>query len=222
MINFELSAEQLKKDTLDMARLVRKQIELNKESLDNWDKDIVHEIIANEKRVDVYDLKITMDVEDILALYNPVAVNLRFVLACFNISSNLERIGDNARKMANFVLEFDNPLDKNVRQQLRFDEMYDQLMVMINEICTAFENEDTHMVRKMFRQDHLINEIYKNSHKTTIGLIRENPELIEQTLYLYTIIKKMERIGDLCKNIAEELIFYIEAKMVKHAKKKEI
>ncbi|MCX6257657.1 MAG: phosphate signaling complex protein PhoU [Bacteroidia bacterium] len=220
MINLELSLKQLKQDTLDMAKLVKGQVEKNKESLDTWDQDIVHEIIANEKRVDVYDLKITLDVENILALYNPVAVDLRFVLSCLNTASNLERIGDNARKMANFVLEFEKPLDATIRKELRFDEMYDQTLIMMSEICSGIENEDTKLARKLFKQDHLLNEIHMNSHKTSVILFRQYPELIEQTLYLYSIIKKMERIGDLCKNIAEELIFHIEAKVVKHSNKK--
>lgn len=220
MNNSEFALIQLKKDTSEMAWIVKNQINRTKECIELWDKDLVYEISAVEKRIDTYDLKITIDVENILALYNPVASDLRLVLACYNICSNLERIGDNARKIANLVKDFDKPIDNIFKTQLKFDEMFSQINIMAEETCNAFENEDSKSVRILFKQDIIINEIYQNSHKITAELIKNHPNSIEQLLYLYTISKKIERMGDLFKNIAEEIVFYAEAEILKHSKTK--
>ncbi len=220
MTHLNVELPQLKRNVMSMMLLVRSQIHKSKEAIDSFDKDLALEIISNEKRVNARELKIDNDCENILALYQPVAIDLRFVMASYNINSTLERIGDNAESIARYIHEFKESLDADIRKKLRFDEMYENAILMLNSVIDAFEAEDTKLARKVFNLDLILNEIHSKSAETTEKLIKEYPDKISLLLSTYSIIKKLERIGDLSKNIAEEIIFYLEAKVLKHALKK--
>jgi phosphate transport system protein len=82
----------------------------------------------------------------------------------------------------------------------------------------AFEEEDTKLARKVFPKDNILNEINEEGAKKIGQLIRKDPSRVDQYIYILSIIRKLERVGDLTKNISEEIIFYIEAKVLKHKK----
>ena len=117
MTHLEIELQSLKSEMIEMFGLVLSQIEKSKESLVRLDKDLAREIMVNEKRVNGFELKIDRDCENIIALFHPVAVDLRFVLACLKINSNLERIGDIAEGIARFILEIKMEPEKNSLKQ---------------------------------------------------------------------------------------------------------
>jgi phosphate transport system protein len=90
---------------------------------------------------------------------------------------------------------------------------------MMHEIEEAFENEDTIKARSIFKQDEVLDKINLEANKNIEAYIRLHPDNIEQALYVLSTIRKLERVGDQAKNIAEEVIFYLEAKVLKHTKK---
>jgi phosphate transport system protein len=181
-------------------------------------RDLAEEILSNERRVNAMELKIDRDCENILALFNPVAIDLRFVMACFKINSDLERLGDNAEGIARYILSSEEKLEDKVLEELRFLEMFDTATEMLNVVYEAFENEDTKLARKVFPKDKILNEINGEAAKKVGELIRDDPSRVDQYIYLLSIIRKLERVGDLSKNISEETIFYVEAKVLKHKK----
>lgn len=156
------------------------------------------------------------DCENIIALFNPVAIDLRFVLACLKINSNLERIGDIAEGICQFVLNIKLEPEKSLLENTRMMEMFDTSIMVLDDTMQAFETEDTKLARSVFKKDEILDEINLNANQAVADFIRENPERINQSLYLLSSIRKLERVGDQCKNIAEEIIFYIEAKVLKH------
>ncbi|MBL4593496.1 MAG: phosphate signaling complex protein PhoU [Flavobacteriales bacterium] len=220
MTHLDSELDQIKQQVIEMMSLVKSQLAKGKEAVLTFDKDLVHEINANENRVNAMELNIDRDVENVLALYSPVAVDLRFVMASFKISSDLERIGDNAVGIAKYINNVDVQLAQKNLDKIRFTEMYENALAMLDDVFEAFEKEDTKLARKVFIKDKVLNEINSNAANIAIELIKEKPEKIHNYLYLLSIIRKLERVGDLTKNIAEELIFYIEAKVLKHRKKK--
>jgi phosphate transport system protein len=219
MTHLDEQIKELKSEVIAMMKLVYKQLDKGKQAVLNFDKSLAHEINSTEKRVNAMELSIDRTCENILALYNPVAIDLRFVMASFKISSDLERLGDNAVGIAKYINNVDAPLDKNELDKIRFEEMYSNALEILNNVFEAFEKEDTELARKVFVKDIVLNEINKNAAPTAVELIKNNPDKIYNYLYLLSIIRKLERVGDLSKNIAEELIFYIEAKVLKHRKK---
>lgn len=216
MSHLDSEIKNLKNEMLEMFTLVRSQLEKSKVSLIHLDKDLAREVLVNEKRVNGFELKLDRDCENIIALFNPVAIDLRFVLACLKINSNLERIGDIAEGICQFVLNIKLEPEKSLLETTRLVEMFDTSIIILQEVMEAFDKEDTRLARSVFKKDEILDEINLNANQAVAIFIRANNERINQSLYLLSTIRKLERVGDQCKNIAEEIIFYIEAKVLKH------
>lgn len=216
MTHLDAEIKNLKSEMLEMFALVKSQLEKSKQSLIRLDKDLAREVLVHEKRVNGFELKVDRDCENIIALFNPVAIDLRFVLACLKINSNLERIGDIAEGICQFVLNIKLEPEKALLENTRMMEMFDTSIMVLDDTMHAFETEDTRLARSVFKKDEILDEINLNANQAVADFIRENPERINQSLYLLSSIRKLERVGDQCKNIAEEIIFYIEAKVLKH------
>ncbi len=221
MSHLDIELQQLKTETMKMWLLVNLQLAKGKESLLKLDKDLAREVILSERRVNAYELKLDRDCENIFALFNPVAVDLRFVLAVLKINNNLERTGDIVEGIAKFVLNVDSNFDTKLLEITRVVEMYAAANSMMEGVLEAFDKEDTSLARKAFQQDELLDDINIKANSIIADYIRSHPDNIDATLYLLSIIRKLERVGDQAKNMAEEIIFYIEAKVLKHRSKVE-
>jgi phosphate transport system protein len=167
------------------------------------------------------ELKIDRDCEDIFALYSPVAVDLRFLLAVLKINTNLERIGDIAEGIAKMILDTKEPFKKSLLDATMVIEMYDECLQMVAEILNAFEKEDSVIARRIFKRDELLDEINRKANELIAKYIADHPQDMEQALTILSMIRRLERIGDQAENIAEEIIFYIEAKVLKHLSKRD-
>jgi phosphate transport system protein len=216
MTHLDTELKNLKTDMIEMFGLVLSQLNKSQEALINLDKDLAREVLINERRVNGFELKIDRDCENIIALFNPVAVDLRFVLATMKINSNLERIGDIAEGICQFVLNIKLEPEKELLEKTRIVEMFNTGSSILEDVMNAFEKEDTRLARSVFKNDEILDEININSTQAVADFIRANPDRINQSLYTLSIIRKLERVGDQCKNISEEIIFYIEAKVLKH------
>jgi len=221
MTHLDVELKKLRRDMTEMFGLVYSQLEKSRQALVNFDKDLAREVRVNEKRVNSFELKLDRDCENIIALFNPVAVDLRFVIACLKINSNLERIGDIAEGIAQFVISIKNAPDPGLLQQTRVVEMFDTANSIVFDVMTAFENEDTSLARNVFVKDELLDDINGAANNAVADFIRANLDKLNQSLYMLSTIRKLERVGDQSKNIAEEIIFYIEARVLKHKKKHE-
>lgn len=221
MTHLDIELQLLKSDVIKMWTLVQSQLVKGKEALFRLDKDLARQVILSERRVNAYELKIDRDCENIFALFNPVAVDLRCVLAVLKINSNLERIGDIAEGIAKFVLDVDETFDKKLLEITRVVEMYEVGHKMLGDVLEAFDKEDSSLARTVFSLDEELDDINKEAPAVIANYIRNNQDKIEQALYIISTIRKLERLGDQTKNIAEEIIFYIEAKVLKHRTKQE-
>jgi len=219
MTQLDNEIHDLKDELIELWLLVNLQLEKAHQSLVSMDKDLAREVIANEKRVNSYELKLDRNCENVFALFNPVAMDLRFVLAVLKINSNLERTGDIAEGIAKFVKEMADDFDKTLLDITSVNEMFEASIYMMSNVLEAFEKEDTKLARKIFKQDEILDKINKKANGVIAKYCKENPDKIEQALYLLSIIRKLERVGDQAKNMAEETIFYIEAKVLKHKSK---
>lgn len=204
-----------------MQRLVRSQLTKCKNALIYFDTDLAKEVLFNEKRVNGLELKIDRDCENILALFNPVAIDLRFILAALKINSNMERIGDNAEGIARYVLDVTTPFDEELLHEYEVERMYSAAVSMMDDALDALIKEDTSLARKVFQKDDILDTINRKATGLTLRYIREQRQDTLHYLNLLSIIRKLERVGDQTKNVAEEIIFFLEAKVLKHGPKKE-
>ena len=222
MTHLDIEIKNLKTDMLEMFSMVKSQLHKSREALVKLDKDLAREVMINEKRVNSFELKLDRDCENIIALFNPVAVDLRFVLASLKINSNLERVGDIADGIARFIINLKIEPEMELLEKTRLLEMFDTAAVMLNDVSLAFENEDTRLARSIFKHDEILDEINQNANEVVAEYIKNHIDRVNQSLYLLSTIRKLERVGDQTKNIAEEIIFYIEAKVLKHKADKRI
>lgn len=220
MTHLDGEIKNLKNDMQEMFGLVKSQLSKSREALVKLDKDLAREVMVNEKRVNSFELKLDRDCENIIALFNPVAVDLRFVLASLKINSNLERVGDIADGIARFIINIKLEPEIELLEKTRLLEMFDTAAGMLNDVAIAFEKEDTKLARSIFKHDEILDEINQNANAAVADYIRVNTDRINQSLYLLSTIRKLERVGDQTKNIAEEIIFYVEAKVLKHKAEK--
>ncbi len=220
MTHLEEELTMLKSEITVMWQKVISQLHKTREALLEFDKDLAREVVSAEKRVNALELKIDRDCENIFALFNPVAVDLRTVLAVLKINNNLERSGDIAEGIAKYIISANEPFDKELLEKTQILRMYDETNSILEDVLKAFETEDTRMARSIFKRDELVDEINVKANAVVADFMRSHPDKIEEGLYLISMIRKLERVGDHCKNIAEEIIFNIEAKVLKHKSKK--
>ena len=219
MTHLETELSNLRLELNEMWALVISQVKESREALLNFDKEAAAEILFKEKMVDVFELKLDRDCENIIALYNPVASDLRLTIAIIKIVLNLERIADFAKGIAKFIAK--SPRDSINSELLKIshaEELLTSALAMLTDAKTALDNENSRMAVSIFAKDSLIDEITNTSNKVIAAYILQNPEEIDEALNIHSIIRKIERMGDHCNNIAEEIVFYIEAKVLKHNK----
>ena len=207
----------LKNEINQMWNLVYNQIEHAGRAVTTFDKDLAQTVLLRERRVNTYELKIDNDIEDIIALYNPLGIDLRFVLATLKINTNLERIADFAEGISRFVIKSESAgVDLELIKKLRLEEMYGEVLAMLSLAKKALEEEKIDLATSIFSKDDVLDEIYASSVKIWAMHMRQNPADAELCLDLSAMVRKLERAGDHITNIAEEIVFYIDAKVLKH------
>ena len=219
MSPIEYEMQQLKADIIKMSKLVSAQMKDALLTLAKMDKQLAIETIATEKEVNNLELSIDRSCENIFALHNPVANDLRLVLAQLRINYNLEKIGDIAASIAKFVK---NKLDYDYTfliEETHALQMFEEANDLLFDVMKSFETEDVELARNILKRDRTLNELNKTARKVIIEQIKKDPERVEECLQMLSLVRKLERAGDQSKSIAEEIIFFVEAKIVKHAPK---
>lgn len=221
MRHLEQELVALRQDVINMWKLVISQVSNAGEAILSFDKELAQKVSMREKKVDAYELKIDSECENIIALHQPVAVDLRFVLAVLKINSNLERIADFAYGISRVLIA--NPtviLDAELIMDTNLRVMVEHVNKMLSQGLDAFENEKPDFATAIFSEDFQVDEINKNAAHHFADYIQKNPDRAFDCLQLFSTFRRLERIGDHCSNIAEEIFFYIDAKVLKHAPKK--
>ena len=191
----------LKKEIDEMWTLVYNQLERAGDAVLTSDRELAQQVCVCERRVNAFELKIDSDVEDIIALYNPVAIDLRFVLAMLKINNDLERLGDFAEGISRFALNTMEPvMDAELMEKLRLKEMIAQVLSMLELAKRALQEESQDLAISVFAKDNLVDEINANAPAILTEYIGQHPD---SALY--------------CLNIAEEIVFFIDAKVLKHS-----
>lgn len=214
----ELTA--LRNNLIDMFLLVQKQLRKSMKALQTLDKDLAREVLFNERRVNAEELKIDKDCENLVALFSPVAIDLRFIFAAFKINSHLESIGDSAKGISKFVLELDQKYSDELLADLQLLKMYEMANAMLENNIAALRHDDTAQARAIFNKDEELDAINRQATAVVAAHLAKGGTDVVPLLNLISIVRRLERVGDLNSNIAEELIFYVEAKVLKHEKEK--
>jgi phosphate transport system protein len=218
----EKESQALKDRVGEMWQLVLSQFEKAKQAYLTGDIELAREVVSREKRVDTFELRIDSDCENYIALYSPVAVDLRLVLSLIKISGTLERIGDFAEGIARHVIaDRCVPLSEELKGALKMEEMFDTVISMLSDSFVALESENTKLSGRILQKDEAVDGLFRAAVGALTAHIEKNPAQGRCALETMLVVRKIERAGDHVSNIVEEIVFYIDAKILKHSKSKE-
>lgn len=220
MEHLQAEMEALRNEMLEMYKLVLLQVERAQNALIDNNLAVVKEIASTEKLVNAKELQIDSRCETILALFTPVAVDLRFILSALKININLERIGDIADNIARMITHTKPGIDRELLEKINAKQAFAASIDMYKNLLQAFEKEDTLLARDILIKDEYIDNITDESVSMVEEYTKVKPDSITQAIPAISIMKMVERIGDHLKNIAEEIIFYAEARVLKHSSPK--
>jgi phosphate transport system protein len=221
MTRLQEELNQLRESLSNMAFLVTQQLRKSVNALLEEDYDLANEVLYNEKRVNAFELRIDQDCEQIFTLLNPMANDMRFVIATLKINTDMERIGDYAEGIAKLVVLEKKSFNKELVEELELKKMASGVIEMMEGVTKAFVEDDTKAARSIFSKDLVLDDINQKASLVGEKYMRKDLDSIQETLLLITIIRKLERVGDHITNIAEEIIFSKEATVLKHLNKKQ-
>ena len=214
----EIELANLKSSLVELSNMVLLQIDKAGNALNNCDLELVEEVMRYEKRVNGLEVNVEKACENILALYNPVAHDLRYVLSTLKINVNLERIGDYARSISKIIKNKATPFKPELLEMFEINKMFQTTHMMMLTVLESIENDQNSSLKGIFSQDDILNDIQDDAPSRITEYIKKHPDDILECLNLYVVVRKLERVGDHLKNIAEEIIFYKEAKILRHKK----
>lgn len=209
----------LKAEILDMSQLVSQQMKDALLALAKMDKQLAIEILATEKQVNAMELKIDRTCESIFALHNPVAQDLRLVLAQLRINYNLEKLGDIAASVSKFVKKSFTYNYASLIENTHALQMFEEANDLLVDVMMSFEKEDAELAKNILKRDKALNQQNEQARSYIIDQIKKDPENVEEYLKVLSLVRKLERAGDQSKAIAKEIIFFVEAKVLKHGQK---
>ncbi|MEI8134674.1 MAG: phosphate signaling complex protein PhoU [bacterium] len=212
--HFEDELEKLRALLIRMGSLVDEQVELASRALMSGDMEATRFVIKRESRVNEYDLMVDGLCQRILALTQPVAVDLRMLIAAMRIDSEFERIGDIAVNLAERVQPLIGSTD--LLERVGIKQMLAEAMRMFRDAFDAFINNDAELARSLFERDDTVDAIAHNAFDLLIEEMKRDPIQIEPAAHSMALLRHIERLADHATNIAEDVVFIVEAKMLKH------
>lgn len=208
--------DKLKKEMLRLGNLVESAIDNAFLALNNRENIPVEEVFANEELINEMEVQIEEDCLKILALHQPVAVDLRFIVVVLKVNNDLERMGDIAKNIAERAMDLmESDLIPELNKAML--SLPDLVRTMVRNSLDSLVKLDDELARKIIEMDDQVDEINREMYSIVKSLVAERPEIAEPAINLLSTSRNMERIGDLCTNIAEDVIFVVEGKVVRHA-----
>jgi phosphate transport system protein len=204
----------IRQSLLRMAGTVEEMVARATQALLDRDAKLWQAVVAEDRTVDQMEMDIDEACHTVLSRKQPAAVDLRFLVAVMKINSDLERIGDSAVNIAHSVeaLLAQPPLDLRVDLPLLSQRVQD----MVRDSLDAFVRKDARLASAVVESDDEVDALYRDIFRELLTAMIENPTTVTRALHLLLIARNFERIADHATNVAEDVIFYVEGKDVRH------
>jgi phosphate transport system protein len=206
--------ERLKKELLALGAIVEELLRKAVRSLQARDAELAREVIQADERVDNREVELEEDGLKIIALHQPVAVDLRFIVSVLRINSDLERIGDLAVNIAERARYLAGAACH--APGIDFAAMAEKAQEMLTKSLDAFVNMDPALAQHVLEMDNVVDEMNRRMYCSVYALIRRDPAEVEALLHLLSASRHLERIADHATNIAEDVIYMVEGNIVRH------
>ncbi|HDR46664.1 MAG TPA: phosphate signaling complex protein PhoU [Geoalkalibacter subterraneus] len=205
----------LKTLLLEQGEAVEEQVKLAKQALLGVDMALAEEVIANDDAIDQREVDLQEECFKLLALHQPVAVDLRFLVAVLKFNNDLERIADLAGNVAKRTIKMKEQGDTNLVYD--FAEMAAIARQMLHQAMVALVDIDAEATADVFVLEKSLNRLHKANSNTISQTLKKSPERAESLVHQLVISRNMERIGDLATNLAEEVIYVARGEIVRHS-----
>jgi phosphate transport system protein len=215
--NINIEIENLKTNLIKMASLVDDQVEKVIYSLETGETGHCKGIKARDLEVDAYDILIQAQCENMFRLYQPVDANLRFILSSIIINNQLERCGDIAVNIAGRVKKTSGY--HLLIQEAQIIEMSQNARKMLKQSIDSFIYQDTDLATMVIQSDDNVDQLNRQAFKFLVKKMQSDPTTIEPCAHLIILTRNLERLADHATNIAENLVFFVDAKIITHKKR---
>ena len=212
--HFSEQLEELRRNLILMGGEVERQIHRAIEAVIEVDVEKARSVIAADEEINRMELAVEDLAVQLFALQQPVAVDLRFLIAALKINNDLERIGDHAVNIAEGAERLAG--QRPFKPFIDIPYMAEVAETMLKQSLDAFVNRDAALAKQVIKKDDILDEKNVSIIRELLTYMAEYPNLITYCIELISISKNLERVGDLATNIAEDTIFIAEAKWVKH------
>ena len=206
--------EKLKTRVIKMCSLVDEQVQSAIRAVEEENLELAKEVIEKDNKVDKYDNKIDKICQKIFALTQPVAMDLRLIMSSLTINNNLERIGDIAVNVAEYIKMIGKK--PTFFKQTNLEEMFTLTKKMLKDSIDAYIAGDEKLAKSVIESDDKLDQLNFDNHKILIDIMKQDSDNIEPGIALLVMSRQLERLGDHCTNIAEDVFFIVEARLVKH------
>lgn len=214
--HFEIGLEELRQKLLLMASRAEAAVNGSVQALMQRDHDLAVQVRADDDIIDRFEMEID-DMAIHLLTKAPLATNLRLVTVAMKISQNLERIGDEATKIAKRARDLSQ--EAPVKLQLDLPRLARMALAMVKDALDSFVQRDSAAARAVIPRDKEVDALNKEMHQLLAQHMMENPDTIARCLHWIVAAKSLERIADHAKNIAEDVVFLCEAQDIRHTMK---
>ena len=213
--HFRKELESIKKRILTLGSMVEDLVHDSVKAVDRIDADLADQIIKKDCEIDETEVDIEEECLKVLALHQPVAVDLRFIIAVIKINNELERIGDQAVNIAQRV----QVIAKRPKPPFWFDysEMGEKAQKMLRMSLDALVNMDVDLAYRVITMDDEVDQIKSEAYDKIKQAIQDLPERVGYYINLLLISRHLERLADHATNIAEEVIYLVEGEIFRHA-----
>jgi phosphate transport system protein len=212
--HFHEELEALKQTLLAMGGLVEDQIRRVMRALIERDDALAQEVIERDQQVNAYDVEVDETCVSLLALHQPAAGDLRFITTAMKIVTDLERMGDQAVNIAQRVLELNR--EPQLKPYIDLPRMAEKAQFMVKESLDAFVARDTELARRVCGEDAEVDALKEQIFRELLTFMMEDARTIPRAIRLILISRFLERVADHATNVAEMVIYLVEAKMVRH------
>ena len=212
--HFHEELEALKQTLLAMGGLVEDQIRRVMRALMERDDALAQDVIDRDRQVNAYDVEVDETCVNLLALYQPAAGDLRSITTAMKIVTDLERIGDQAVNIAQRALELNR--EPQLKPYIDLPRMAERAQAMVKDSLDAFVTRDTELARRVCAADAEVDALKEQIFRELLTFMLQDPHTIEPSLDLILVSRHLERIGDHATNVAEDVIFMVSARDVRH------
>ncbi|HEY7292086.1 MAG TPA: phosphate signaling complex protein PhoU [Vicinamibacterales bacterium] len=212
--HFQEELEQLKTRLLEMGGLAEEQVRLAVKGLVERDRDLIDRVLVSDEPLNALHIEIDSRCFTLLALYQPMAVDLRAIVAAVKINTDLERVGDLAINIAEAARQYSTHLP--VKKLIDIPRMATIAQRMLRDALDAFVRRDIDLAQSVLNEDDALDALKTQIFRELLTYMLQDPATIEPALDLILISRHLERIGDHATNIAEDVIFMVSAKDVRH------